>query len=80
MAKNWFPIIDEHKCIQCGACINKCLNEVYDKTAIPLALVIKPLIIVMVATGVVNCVLQVQLLILATRVVGFLLKDKNEIF
>ena len=43
MAKNWFPIIDEHKCIQCGACVNKCLNEVYDKTAIPLALVIKPL-------------------------------------
>ncbi len=31
MSKKWYPVIDVENCIECGACINKCTHEVYDK-------------------------------------------------
>ncbi len=31
MSKNWYPIIDEENCVECGSCIAHCKNEVYDK-------------------------------------------------
>lgn len=30
MSKEWFPLIDEDKCIGCLACYNKCKHGVYD--------------------------------------------------
>lgn len=30
MSKEWFPLIDEDKCIGCLACYNKCKHSVYD--------------------------------------------------
>ena len=31
MTKNWYPVINEDNCIECGACIIKCPNGVYQK-------------------------------------------------
>lgn len=31
MAKNWYPMINYEKCIECGACFNKCSHGVYQK-------------------------------------------------
>jgi NAD-dependent dihydropyrimidine dehydrogenase PreA subunit len=31
MAKNWYPVIDYEKCIECSACFNKCSHGVYEK-------------------------------------------------
>lgn len=31
MSKNWYPVINYDICIECGACINKCLHGVYKK-------------------------------------------------
>lgn len=31
MTKSWYPIINYDNCIECGACINKCPNNVYEK-------------------------------------------------
>lgn len=32
MAKNWYPVINYEKCIECDACFNKCSHGVYEKT------------------------------------------------
>ncbi len=29
MAVNWYPIIDQLKCINCNTCVNFCSHEVY---------------------------------------------------
>jgi NAD-dependent dihydropyrimidine dehydrogenase PreA subunit len=29
MAKNWYPIIDRTKCLQCHDCVNFCSHGVY---------------------------------------------------
>lgn len=31
MSKKWYPVIDVVKCIECGACVNKCSHGVYEK-------------------------------------------------
>ncbi|MBF7095645.1 ATP-binding protein [Alkalibacter mobilis] len=31
MAKKWYPVIDRTKCSECGACIERCPNDVYAK-------------------------------------------------
>ena len=33
MAKNWYPVINEETCIECGKCIKKCAHGVYDKNS-----------------------------------------------
>jgi len=30
LAKNWYPIIDKEKCIQCYQCVNFCSHDVYE--------------------------------------------------
>lgn len=35
MAKNWYPIVDLEKCIECGECTAHCKKGVYDKTVMP---------------------------------------------
>ena len=30
MTKTWYPIVNYLNCIECGACIKKCPNGVYD--------------------------------------------------
>lgn len=29
LAKNWYPMIDKEKCVQCHQCVNFCPHEVY---------------------------------------------------
>jgi NAD-dependent dihydropyrimidine dehydrogenase PreA subunit len=29
MAKNWYPIVDEELCIECGSCVEFCTHGVY---------------------------------------------------
>ncbi|NCA66903.1 MAG: ferredoxin family protein [Clostridia bacterium] len=41
MSKTWYPMIDYEKCIECGACIAKCKNGVYDKQS-TLPIVVNP--------------------------------------
>jgi len=41
MAKNWYPIINEEDCIECGKCIERCKKGVYDISK-SLATVIEP--------------------------------------
>ncbi|MDD3306676.1 MAG: 4Fe-4S binding protein [Acetobacterium sp.] len=31
MSKKWYPVINYENCVECGACIEKCKNGVYDK-------------------------------------------------
>jgi len=31
MSKNWYPIINEETCIECGKCVEYCSHGVYDK-------------------------------------------------
>jgi NAD-dependent dihydropyrimidine dehydrogenase PreA subunit len=31
MSKTWYPIINEERCIECGACVNYCEHGVYKK-------------------------------------------------
>ena len=42
MAKNWYPEIDRMACVACGACVEKCGQGVYDKTAAPLPIIVHP--------------------------------------
>nr|WP_319489268.1 4Fe-4S dicluster domain-containing protein [uncultured Caproiciproducens sp.] len=29
MSKTWYPVLNYEKCIECGACFNKCSNDVF---------------------------------------------------
>lgn len=31
MSKKWYPVIDEERCVECGACLEKCKHGVYKK-------------------------------------------------
>lgn len=31
MARKWYPVIDESRCTECGACIQRCTHDVYEK-------------------------------------------------
>lgn len=31
MSKTWYPVIDYEKCIECGACTEKCKHGVYNQ-------------------------------------------------
>lgn len=42
MSKTWYPVIDYEKCIECGACTNKCKHGVYDLKKAPTPVVIAP--------------------------------------
>lgn len=42
MAKNWYPIIDEKTCIECGKCVQFCKNGVYDKSSEQKPIVVHP--------------------------------------
>lgn len=42
MSKTWYPVINYEKCIECGACTDKCLKGVYDKDKAPKPIVILP--------------------------------------
>lgn len=42
MSKSWYPIIDYDKCCECGKCVNKCRQGVYDKSKMPKPVVIHP--------------------------------------
>ena len=42
MSKTWYPMIDSEKCIECGACIDKCSHGVYDKEQAPTPVVTAP--------------------------------------
>lgn len=33
MSKKWYPVINYESCIECGACINKCKNGVYEQNS-----------------------------------------------
>ena len=35
MAKNWYPVINEEACIECGACTDRCKKGVYAATTMP---------------------------------------------
>jgi len=35
MSKNWYPVINYELCVDCGKCVNKCNNGVYDKSKYP---------------------------------------------
>ena len=38
----WYPVIDILTCIECGTCVRFCPNGVYDKTKVPIPVVINP--------------------------------------
>ena len=42
MSKDWFPVIDYEKCIECGACVEMCPSDVYNKELHPHPVVINP--------------------------------------
>lgn len=42
MSKIWYPVIDYSNCSECGACVNKCTHEVYNKTKAPKPIVVYP--------------------------------------
>jgi len=42
MAKMWYPVIDYVKCIDCGACNEKCKHGVFDAEKAPSPVVVKP--------------------------------------
>ncbi len=31
MSKNWYPVINQENCIECGSCVNFCPHGVYEK-------------------------------------------------
>jgi len=31
MSKTWYPVIQYENCVECGACIEKCCTDVYEK-------------------------------------------------
>ncbi|MDD4839854.1 MAG: 4Fe-4S binding protein [Clostridia bacterium] len=31
MSKNWYPVIDTEKCVECGTCVEMCKHGVYKK-------------------------------------------------
>lgn len=33
MAKNWYPMINEETCLECGSCVKKCTHGVYNKSS-----------------------------------------------
>ncbi|MEG1255090.1 4Fe-4S dicluster domain-containing protein [Clostridium sp.] len=42
MSKTWYPVIDYEKCIECGACTDKCKHGVYDLEKAPMPVVNTP--------------------------------------
>ena len=42
MSKCWYPIIDYNRCCECGKCVNKCQQGVYDKSKMPKPIVVYP--------------------------------------
>jgi len=42
MAKTWYPVIDYLACIECGTCVAKCPNGVYDVKKAPSPVVLNP--------------------------------------
>ncbi len=50
MALNWYPVINEDKCILCGKCVEFCKNGVYDKESKNKPIVLNPE----------NCILNCQ--------------------
>lgn len=42
MSKNWYPMINYEDCIECGACIEKCSNGVYNIDKAPTPHVVNP--------------------------------------
>ncbi len=43
MAKTWYPVIDYVVCAECGDCIVKCKNGVYNKEKAPSPVIDSPL-------------------------------------
>ncbi len=43
MAKTWYPVIDYVICEECGECIEKCKNGVYDSSKAPSPIVQTPI-------------------------------------
>lgn len=42
MAQKWYPVIDYMLCEECGACVEKCKNGVYDQEKAPSPLIKAP--------------------------------------
>jgi NAD-dependent dihydropyrimidine dehydrogenase PreA subunit len=42
MSKNWYPVVDFEKCVQCGTCVDMCRHGVYDKARAPEPVVVFP--------------------------------------
>ena len=42
MTKKWYPVINYGECIECGVCIEKCKNGVYDVEKAPRPVVVYP--------------------------------------
>lgn len=42
MAKNWYPVVDSEKCLECGACVKKCPHDVYNKEKAPTPAIVSP--------------------------------------
>lgn len=42
MAKNWYPVIDIATCLECGKCVAKCMQGVYDKNKSPVPVIVNP--------------------------------------
>ena len=42
MAKTWYPIIDEEKCLRCGTCVDFCPHDVYEQDGDGRPLVVAP--------------------------------------
>lgn len=42
MAKDWYPIIEQDSCIECGTCVNFCPHSVYDTEMTPVPVVKNP--------------------------------------
>lgn len=64
MAKNWYPIVDEKLCIQCGKCVGLCTKNrhfAYDGEQAPRPVVIHPENCVDHVMDAVTCVRKVQL-------------------
>jgi NAD-dependent dihydropyrimidine dehydrogenase PreA subunit len=40
MSKTWYPVIDYEKCVECGACTNKCKHGVFDEKKAPTPVVV----------------------------------------